>query len=597
MSPERFDADREQLRLGPYLLGKRLGRGGMGDVYEATHDLMKARRFAIKLLKPHMSDSPERLQRFLREISALGSIRPHPNLVRAEFADIADGVPYLVMEHVEGIDLARLVSERGALETSEACGCILQAVEGLAVIHEAGFVHRDLKPSNLMLTPEGVVKILDLGLARLQFAEPEDRTPAECLTSSQAIVGTLDFAAPEQLDDPRGVDIRADIYSLGCTLHKLLTGKAPYADHATPSQKIRAHVSAPFPRLPHAFPGALQAALDRMTAKNPAERMATPAEVARALRPFCKDQEGNRDAGSFARVASAESVQETASRSATPSSGNAATPLENPTARFSGAATSPLQASGLRRFLLRPSGMLSAAVLICGVAAALGSASVFFRRQVEQQRFDVDGFEPLRWHSLFRHEPEKIVWSKTDRTAHTTFDPGLDHYFATTRQEAYFKMGSTERKNYKFQVTINTAAWERVGLFFAFRALPGEEIAKARSATFHYVSFGTEGDPETPILERGRGSFKRRDAEAPPVFNSMPIKAARFAPRVGDRTLEIEVTENNLVRVYLDNVPLENLREIADGPNRDDYRGAFGVFVANNSCHFRDAKFYLLPPP
>src|ERR1043165_6469512 len=271
-------------RLGPYVLGNYLGGGGMGDVYEATHRLMASRRVAIKLLKPHLADNPEFVKRFLREIAALGDIKAHPNLVRAEFADLAGNLPYLVMEYVEGVNLEKLLKLQGPLAIADACNVLYQATLGLKAIHEAGWVHRDLKPSNLILTQEGVVKILDLGLARLQITEGSQ----EELTSTNWILGTMDYMAPEQADNPRTVDIRADIYSLGCTLYKLLTGRAPYAAYSSAAKKIHAHAHEPFPELPESVPRALCDIAAKMVAKRPEDRFANPEALLKAVRPLCE---------------------------------------------------------------------------------------------------------------------------------------------------------------------------------------------------------------------------------------------------------------------------------------------------------------------
>ena len=144
-------------RLGPYVLGKRLGGGGMGDVYEAAHVMMSGRRVAIKLLKPHLADNPEFVQRFLREISALGAVKAHPNLVRADFADLADNVPYLVMEFVAGQSLDKLLLSREdrKLPAETALQIAFELAEALDCAHGQGVVHRDLKPSNILVTEEG----------------------------------------------------------------------------------------------------------------------------------------------------------------------------------------------------------------------------------------------------------------------------------------------------------------------------------------------------------------------------------------------------------------------------------------------------------
>jgi serine/threonine protein kinase len=570
------------VRLGPYVLGRRLGGGGMGDVYEATHLLMKSRRVAVKVLKPHMLGKPDRVQRFLREIEAIGTLKPHPNVVRAEFADMIDGSPFLVMEHIEGVDLGRLVQERGPMDAPEACACVLQAAEGLSAIHEAGLVHRDLKPSNLMMAPNGLVKILDLGLARLQFDDQNERTKAEELTSANAILGTLDFTAPEQLENPRGVDIRADIYSLGCTLYKLLSGKAPYAAFRAPPQKIRAHAVEPFPRLPESASHALQAVLDRLTAKNREERFQSPAEIVEALKPLCCSDGLEATASAAKKLYSIE-IRPDPSRHEPPEP-VAKTPLDaSPTATYKGR---PLERT--RRGL--PSRrMVSMAAASLG-AVILAMLALFLRQAPTS--FDVDDLEPMKWHPLFVREPSKLIWTKADRAGHTMYDRSMQHFFVTTHDRALFRIGETTRKNYKIQMTLSTAAWKRVGVFFAYRSrnpdatLPASEIAE-----FQYVSFGDADDPPKPILERGRIKVLRDNADGKITFSSSDPRIADLQERVGERVLEISVSIRNRVRVSLDNVLLEELNDVGNQPH--DYRGAFGIAVTNNSCHFRDAKVYM----
>ncbi|MFO0865284.1 MAG: serine/threonine-protein kinase, partial [Gemmataceae bacterium] len=538
-------------RLGPYVLGRRLGGGGMGDVYEATHLLMKSRRVALKVLKPQLASRPERIQRFLREIEALGVLKPHPNVVRAEFADIVDGNPFLVMEHIEGVDLGRIVKERGSMEVAEACACVLQAADGLSAIHQAGLVHRDLKPSNLMLAPDGLVKILDLGLARLQFDDNEDRTKAEELTSADAILGTLDFTAPEQLEDPRGVDIRADIYSLGCTLYKLLTGAAPFAVFTTPSQKIRAHAVETFPRLPESAPLELQAILDRMTARNRDERYALPGDVVEAISPLCRRDSLEATVSAAKRLYATGFGLNPAPPVKEPPTGQ--TPEDaSPTATFA----RPQQKRIWGTWLLGRNTAIGSIVMGLAIAAMIAVI-----RRSDSGPVDIDLLEPMKWHSLFLREPEKILWPVADRTAHTTFDKEIQHFFVTTNDIAYFKLASTRLKNFKIQVTMNTAAWERVGLFIAYRSKEQEKsLTGTQKAKLHYVSFATQGVPETPILERGVCVFDQRKDRTVP--RAQTLKQVNLAPRAGERVLEIEVSEDNLIRVFLDNVPMNGLREI-----------------------------------
>ena len=275
----------EHHQVGQYRLLAKLGQGGMGTVYKALHTRLD-KVVALKLLPTERTQDPLAVGRFAREMKAVGRLE-HPHIVRAMDANDDDGTHYLVMEHVEGVDLGHLVRQAGPLRVADACELVRQAALGLQYAHEQGQVHRDIKPSNLMLTPDGRVKILDFGLALLRGDESLGRE----LTGTGQVMGTVDYIAPEQVGDAHHVDIRADIYSLGCTLFKLLTGQAPFADrpHPGPLQVLMAHAQKPFPsvceRRPD-VPEAVAKALQRMTAKDPGDRFATPAEVVAALEPL-----------------------------------------------------------------------------------------------------------------------------------------------------------------------------------------------------------------------------------------------------------------------------------------------------------------------
>jgi serine/threonine protein kinase len=271
-------------RLGSYDLLDRLGGGGMGVVFRARHVLLK-KEFALKVLSPRLARHPEVVRRFLREMEAIGRLE-HANLVRASDAAVGDGVPFLVMELLDGTDLARLTERIGPWPVAEACAAVQQAAIGLQHVYEQGMVHRDIKPSNLLLTRSAVVKVLDLGLAQLDAG-----MESTGMTEAGRMLGTPDYVAPEQVLDSHAVDIRADLYSLGCTLFQLLTGEPPFgkATHPTLGRKREAHLTESAPdirtRRPEA-PMELAAVLSRLLAKRPEERYATPAEVAAALEPF-----------------------------------------------------------------------------------------------------------------------------------------------------------------------------------------------------------------------------------------------------------------------------------------------------------------------
>jgi WD40 repeat protein/serine/threonine protein kinase len=259
-----------------------IGAGGMGSVYLCEH-LRMHRQVAIKVLPATQARDPANLERFYREARAVAALN-HPNIVRAHDIDQDNQVHYLVMEYVEGDSLQNIIKKQGPLDPGRAAQYIAQAAAGLQHAHEAGLVHRDIKPANLLLDRQGVVRILDLGLARF-FHDSQDEITKKHDTG--AILGTADYLAPEQVEDS-AVDIRADIYSLGATFYFLLAGHAPFHDKTVP-QKLLCHrmrQPRPLAALRNDIPAGLAAVLDRMMAKKPEERFQQPQEIVRALLPW-----------------------------------------------------------------------------------------------------------------------------------------------------------------------------------------------------------------------------------------------------------------------------------------------------------------------
>jgi serine/threonine protein kinase len=288
-APAHKPAVRAVLKGWPTLPGyeilAELGRGGMAFVYKAR-DLRRQRFVAIKVSDPSLAGDGEVIARFRQE-QLLAVRLAHPNLVAAYDAGQVEGVPYLVLEFVEGHDLAWIVQQRGPLPAAEACEVVRRAALGLEHLHKHGLVHRDVKPANLMLTPSGQVKLLDLGLVRHLHVP----APGGQITAHGQLLGTPDYMAPEQCLDCHAVDGRADIYALGCTLYELLTGQPPFAgpDHGSVYLKMKAHVEAPVPPIRERradVPERLAAALERMLAKDRADRFVSAAGVVAALRPF-----------------------------------------------------------------------------------------------------------------------------------------------------------------------------------------------------------------------------------------------------------------------------------------------------------------------
>jgi serine/threonine protein kinase len=286
-----------------------LGSGGMGTVFKARHRLMD-RLVALKVIRKELLDKPETVERFRQEVQAVAKLS-HPNIVAAYDAEQAGDVHFLVMEYVDGIGLDRLVEQRGPLPAAEACAYVRDAALGLQHAFERGILHRDVKPANILVSfattkdtkeheekthshpslrapscPSWLVssaKIADFGLSRLSRSN-------NGLTPWGAIVGTPDYTAPEQARDSQAADVRADIYSLGCTLYHLLAGRPPFPDGSV-LQKLLAHQeqqARPLNEIRDDMPVELACIVARMMAKVPAERYATPAEVAGELDRFDK---------------------------------------------------------------------------------------------------------------------------------------------------------------------------------------------------------------------------------------------------------------------------------------------------------------------
>ena len=275
------------LTFGEYLILDKLGEGGMGQVYKAEHRRMK-RVVALKVLPGHATNSQAMVDRFYKEVE-LAARLSHPNIVTAYDAGESRGLHYLVMEYVEGHTLSDHIKANGPLSVEQAMNCVLQAARGLEYAHSEGIIHRDIKPSNLMVSHKGVVKILDLGLARVEhsLAVPLPAGGNELTTSGQ-VLGTVDYMAPEQSYDSRSADHRSDIYSLGCTLYRLLTGHPPY-EGETMMQKLLAHREHAIPSLREErgdVPPALDLFYRRMVAKLPDERPRSMREVIYTLESF-----------------------------------------------------------------------------------------------------------------------------------------------------------------------------------------------------------------------------------------------------------------------------------------------------------------------
>lgn len=300
-----------RLVLGQYQILDRLGRGGMGQVFKAVHPAM-GRIVALKVMLPDLLKDPSALDLFQREVRTAAQLQ-HPNIVTAYDAAQARGVHFLVTEYVRGVSLDELIRRMGPLPVPLACELMRQAGVALQYAHEKGVVHRDIKPANFLVTTREaaqidergsaaslpalsgtatpILKVLDFGIARLRSAgkaTAEDTIRAQ----SGSVVGTLDYISPEQANNVHDVDIRSDLYSLGCTFYHVLTGEPPFPT-GTPMEiliKHLMHEPRPLNEVRPDVPLALAKAVQRLMAKTRNRRFQTPSEFVTAVATWCGAQ-------------------------------------------------------------------------------------------------------------------------------------------------------------------------------------------------------------------------------------------------------------------------------------------------------------------
>lgn len=293
------DLDRGDLtgfRLGHYVLGQKIGAGGMGQVFVGRHETL-GKLFAMKFMAEPIRASTEGTHRFQLEVESLGRLS-HPNIVNAVDAGCTNGVHFLVTELVKGKDLLQVVATDGPLSEERAFEILMHVAAGLAYAHSHAFIHRDIKPSNLIVDEHGIVRILDFGLVRSQQHSTDVTCPG-------LLMGTIDFLSPEQAADGRMADHRSDLYSLGCTLLYLLTGKVPYCGDQFSSMpsKIHGHLFLEPPALSNGelrVSSRMQVVLARLLQKRPEDRFQSAQEVVDFLRAdtaLAEQSDPSRDRG------------------------------------------------------------------------------------------------------------------------------------------------------------------------------------------------------------------------------------------------------------------------------------------------------------
>jgi WD40 repeat protein/serine/threonine protein kinase len=303
------------LLITDYLILDKLGEGGMGVVFKARHR-PSGHQVALKVLPQPFGLDRDAVLRFRREVEVTARL-DHPNIVAILDANEDRGVNFMTIEYINGHDLDRLVRDGGPMPVDLALHCVIHAARGLAAAHAQGIVHRDVKPGNVMLDAAGTVRVLDLGLARvIEVTSAMGKTLEGTLTRTGVYMGTLDFMAPEQADDPRKADHRADIYSLGCTLYFLLTGRSPFLGD-TILKRLMAHQERPAPSLRASrpeVPERLEAIYLDMMAKVPADRPRSMAEVIEALEACRSTPENDEAARAGLKVFARKALKRAAPR-------------------------------------------------------------------------------------------------------------------------------------------------------------------------------------------------------------------------------------------------------------------------------------------
>ncbi|AWM38776.1 Serine/threonine-protein kinase PknB [Gemmata obscuriglobus] len=547
-TPNRTRSVPEQ--LGQYRLAEPLGRGGMGTVYRAEHVRLK-KPVAVKVLDPRLVRDDRAVARFQREMEIVGGVE-HSNLVRATDAGEADGVHFLVMELIDGVTFSGLLHARGPLPVPEACELVRQAALGLQGAYEHGLIHRDIKPSNLMLSAAGQVKVLDLGLARLRGAGPDE------LTRVGEVMGTAEYMAPEQWTQTHAVDIRADIYSLGCTLFALLTGEAPFPGSGPDSflRLMCAHQQDPPPaitdRRPDA-PPALRGLMFRMLAKNPDDRPATPGEVAAEL----------------AELAAGADL------AALTTAGAVAAPNVTP-ARLR---RRPAYPAHLRRWIL-VAGVFAA--VGAGVGASLLRAPARTHSVYTEPVLKEDPEGPYKWRNLLTKTPEKRFWQPLD-TSLINLNTDKEVLTVVSPKPALLRLGTMSTPNYKIQIALGQTQWTGgCGVYF------GGYLDAKNEFNYHLIDYRhvRQGPDRQYQLIRSHGAIVPCDPTMCIATNGI---AGSYVPGPDskEQILELTVQPPNVLQVRWNGVECPEL--ISDSaarrvgqlfPTQPELVGEFGIY-----CH------------
>lgn len=572
---------KQRVFLGKYEILSRLGSGGHGTVLKVRHPDLK-RLCAMKIVQPPRLVTPESaaryrqaVVRFQRERIALAKLS-HPNIIQALDGGEAGELVFLVMEYVEGADLSRVSRSLDRFTVPDACELIRQSAEGLAYLERQKMIHRDIKPSNLFLGRDGIVRILDLGLVRM--AEHEEGSYA---TASGVLMGTPDFIAPEQARGVRDLDIRADIYSLGCTFYSLLCGSAPFASSEYPSdyRKLNAHNEAPIPPIPDHrtdVPEGLKDLLFGMLQKRPQDRPSSPAALAAALVPYC---EGHNLPRLIPPLAADE-------------------PVDRSNLGFDPVLFGPTRSEDFHatldanRWRFGRQAWITSAVMILAV---VGIVAALINRnrgpdtsEIEKQQDGPRLFIPGEWHEMLDREPKIVAWPDSAGNSDWKLEEGSLR--ANVRGTGMFELGRVEETlaGYELELTMTQNPWAGgVGLFCRNRRNPPSPVDWSDFALLE--RFQPQLRPDQARIVSGVMRVTPATKKASTDFDRFAIVTR---PKLEKHRISAVVNAAGLKEVRFD----DELANFAADPGmpareRDGIAGSFGIVVSSSSVQCLSFRF------
>jgi eukaryotic-like serine/threonine-protein kinase len=623
-----------------------VGEGGMGTVFKAYHLNLK-RLVAIKTLRIDQHKGAELVGRFKQEMELVGQM-DHPNVVRATDAGEKNGVFYLVMEYLSGADLSRLSAKRGRLEVAFACELVRQAALGLDYIHDKTLIHRDIKPSNLMLTTAGQVKVLDLGLARfgLNHADHYEKTPAGYA------VGTYSYIAPEQATAGAVIDGRADIYSLGCTLFKLATGRTPFsgADYDNPAKVLFAHCHIGLSSLPEfsSIPENLKGVLAKMTARDPRQRYRTGREVADALAPLIG--EGARSQQTPLLAWAQVEVEETPVKPLSDplphelsrlTASMQETPRETPPARVATQSPATKQTPAWPRWAIGGGGLLVSLALAWMLSPLLlapfreipepkkdsekpAAAIVDVKKpagdpnkmpdppeivtlpvEAEAVR-NIDTLKAGQFHDLFKDPkfpPILIGFHKEDGLASARWYPGQEKVEINPTSVVLAQLGTTskEKPAFTLQTKMNQQRWHgNVGIFFGYeenRLVKNQKKSGVSFARFQMLYVRQHQNEATGLrysVVRGKADLHYNQQGQVALMAQHDITQDFLDNLGGEQVFMVVVKNGKLTHVTFNGGNLKKRLcahyQVNDRFQPSDYQGAFGIYAAFANVTVRNAS-------